>query len=137
MTENDTAARIYDLVPKNKFDSSHIEDLKRLTDKEIAPILPALLEWIQDMNWPVAHKVLPVLALHQSSLIPHILKALAPEEKDDMWKYWIITCLLPLFSERNIALLTPALKRIAEQPTQNERLGEVNDEAVLFLKERT
>ena len=38
---------IHDLVPKNKFDSSNIERLKHLTDNEIEPILPSLLEWIE------------------------------------------------------------------------------------------
>ena len=93
---------IHDLVPKNKFDSSNIERLKHLTDNEIEPILPSLLEWIQDCNWPVAGDILPVLALHQSALVPLIHRVLSPHEKDDIWKYWIITCLAPLFSDESI-----------------------------------
>ena len=81
---------IHDLVPKNKFDSSNIERLKHLTDNEIEPILPSLLEWIQDCNWPVAGDILPVLALHQSALVPLIHRVLSPHEKDDIWKYWIM-----------------------------------------------
>lgn len=30
------------LVPQNKFDSSHIEELKLLSDEEIEPILPMI-----------------------------------------------------------------------------------------------
>lgn len=75
---------IHDLVPKNKFDSSNIERLKHLTDNEIEPILPSLLEWIQDCNWPVAGDILPVLALHQSALVPLIHRVLSPHEKDDI-----------------------------------------------------
>ena len=93
---------IHDLVPKNKFDSSNIERLKHLTDNEIEPILPSLLEWIQDCNWPVAGDILPVLALHQSALVPLIHRVLSPHEKDDIWKYWIITCLVPLFSDESM-----------------------------------
>ena len=72
---------IHDLVPKNKFDSSNIERLKHLADNEIEPILPSLLEWIQDCNWPVAGDILPVLALHQSALVPLIHRVLSPHEK--------------------------------------------------------
>ena len=42
------------LVPKDKCDGSHIEELKRLSDGEIEPILPRLLAWTQDVHWPVS-----------------------------------------------------------------------------------
>lgn len=123
-----------DLVPKDKFDDFNIGRLKQLTDKEIEPILPALLEWIQDCNWPIAKEVLPVLALHQSALVPFILSVLSPEGKDDIWKYWIITCLMPLFSEENRKPVLPSIKRIAERPTENEKLEEVQEAAIIFLQ---
>lgn len=127
---------IYDLVPKDKFDNSNVEKLKNLTDSEIKPILPALLEWIQDCNWPVASDILPVLALHQSDLIPLIHGVLSPNEKNDMWKYWIITWLTPLFSDESIDCILPDIKRIATSPTQSELSEGINEEAVLFLQNR-
>lgn len=53
---------IYDLVPKNKSDISHLKELESLSDDEIRPVLFMLLEWIKDMNWPVAPKILVILA---------------------------------------------------------------------------
>ena len=106
---------IHDLVPKNKFDSSNIERLKHLTDNEIEPILPSLLEWIQDCNWPVAGDILP---------------------KDDIWKYWIITCLAPLFSDESINCILSDIQRIAKSPTQGELREEVHEAAVIFLQNR-
>ena len=100
---------IHDLVPKNKFDSSNIERLKHLTDNEIEPILPSLLEWIQDCN---------------------------PHEKDDIWKYWIITCLVPLFSDESINCILSDIQRIAKSPTQGELREEVHEAAVIFLQNR-
>ena len=139
MNKGDSESRMdfYDLIPKNKYDISNIEKLKQLTTKEIEPILPALLEWIQDRNWPVAEALLPVLALHQSALTPLIMNILSPKEEDNIWKYYIITCLLPLFSDACIAPLLPSLKRIAENPTQNEILEETNSAAFAFLQDRT
>lgn len=127
---------IHDLVPKNKFDSSNIERLKHLTDNEIEPILPSLLEWIQDCNWPVAGDILPVLALHQSALVPLIHRVLSPHEKDDIWKYWIITCLAPLFSDESINCILSDIQRIAKSPTQGELREEVHEAAVIFLQNR-
>ena len=127
---------IYELIPKDKFDSSNIERLKKLTDNEIEPILPSLLEWIQDCNWPVARDILPVLALHQSVLVPLIHRVLSPNEKDDIWKYWIITCLAPLFSDKSINCILPDIERIAQSPTQGEVREEVNKAAAIFLQNR-
>lgn len=127
---------IFDLVPKDKFDSSTIAALKSLADEEIVPILPALLEWIQDCNWPVASDILPVLALHQAALVPLIHSVLGPNEKDDIWKYWIIICLIPLFSDVTIDQLLPDIQRIAQNPTQNELREEVQEAAVSFLQDR-
>lgn len=127
---------VYDLVPKNKFDNSNIERLKQLTDEEIEPILPDLLKWIQDANWPVFKEILSVLALYQAALAPHILSVLRAEEKDEIWKYWIIDCLAPFYSDANLPLILPAIKRIAENPTQDEIYEEVNEMAADFLQER-
>ena len=124
---------VFDLLPKNKFDSSGMEGLKRLSDEEIHPILPALLEWIQDMNWPVAQKVLPVLAMHEKCLVPLIRARLQPGEGDDIWKYWIVARLLPLFSQESLASLLPSLERIALQPTDGEKDEGVDGLAADFL----
>lgn len=60
-----TEARdVWALVPKDKFDISGIEGLLRLTEDEIAPALPALLEWLRDGNWPAAKALRPVLTRH-------------------------------------------------------------------------
>lgn len=101
---------------------------------EIAPILPALLTWLQDINWPAAKELLPVLALHQVALTPLILRVLSPEETDEIWKYWIISSLMPLFSDANRTAILPSIQRIAERPTENERLEEVDVVAMAFLQ---
>ena len=93
---------VHALVPKDKCDCSHIEELKRLSASEIEPILPRLLAWIQDINWPVAADLLPVLAQRQTALLPLIREILRAEETDDVWKYWILTSLAPLFSEESV-----------------------------------
>lgn len=68
----------FNLVPKNKFDTLNINKLMELSDTEILPIIPALLEWIQDMNWSVSPYIVKVLAKHQKIsdiYIANLLKA--------------------------------------------------------------
>ncbi len=124
---------VQQLLPKDKYDNSNIEKLRQLTDEEIAPVLPALLEWLKDANWPVFDDVLSVLALHQSALVPLIISILSSDEKDGIWKYWIISRLLPLFSDENIKAVLSSVKRIEENPTEGERTEEVNEIAADFL----
>lgn len=121
------------LVPKDKHDTSGIAQLLRLTDNEIAPILPALLEWMQDGNWPVAKALLPVLAKHERQTAPLAAQLLLPEQTDDDWKYFLLTDLLPLFSGQALSGVLPAVQRIAAAPTQGERDSEVDAAAADFL----
>lgn len=129
-------AEIFDLVPKNKFDTSGIETLRGLDDEEIAPVLPYLLEWIQDLNWPVAAEVIPVLAMHSTALLPHIRRVLSRDETDGMWKYWVVTALLPRFPNADIAVLADVLERIAGEPTADEAEAEADIAAGELLNER-
>lgn len=125
---------INELIPKDNFDNSNIKKLAELSDEEIAPILLPLLTFIQDMNWPVAKEILPVLTKHQSVLIPLIAEVLKSEEKDDIWKYWIIKKLLPLFSLENAGKIRPCVERIVKNPTRGEAEEEVNIVALEYLK---
>lgn len=80
---------------------------------------------MQDYNWPVAKEILPVLALHQELITPLIIDVLA--EEDDDWKYWIISCLLPLFVDKNLEPIVLFVKIIAENPTKWECEAEVDE----------
>ena len=125
------------LIPKDKHDISDITQLLRLTDDEIAPILPALLEWIQDGNWPVAKALLPVLAKHERQTAPLVAQLLLPEQTDDDWKYFLLTDLLPLFSKQALPIVLPAVQRIAAAPTQGERDAEVDAASADFAANQT
>ena len=113
-------------VPKNKFDTFGIPLLNQMSDAEILPAIPRLLEWIQDMNWPVAAEVVSLLAKHQSITEPELVRILHPDEKDSIWKYWIIAELLPRFEKPLSEELLAAVRRIAEHPNRDESLEEAD-----------
>ncbi|MBD5496008.1 MAG: DUF5071 domain-containing protein [Lachnospiraceae bacterium] len=126
--------QVKNLVPKNKFDFSGMEELMKLSDEEIEPVIPDLLAWMKDMNWPVAKEMPDLLALHQETLIPHIIEILQPEQEESDWKYFIINYLLPLLDEKYLLMLKPALERIVKNPTRGELAEEANIAAEDFLK---
>lgn len=128
--------KINDLLPKNKFDNSNMEKIRDIPNNEIEPLLPELLTWLQDANWPIFKDVLELLVNRQKPLIPLIINILKPEQRDDVWKYYIISALLPLFSDKNLEILLPFIKRIAETPTETEKIEEVDQAAINLLKSR-
>lgn len=127
--------RVEDLIPKNIFDFSGIDELKMLSDEEIMPIMPALLEWMKDMTWPIAKEMPMLLSEHQKVLIPCIIEALRPEQLECDWKTFIICILLPLLDKEYLSMLKVSLERIAESPTWGEKSEQTNIVARELLDE--
>lgn len=101
---------VYHLVPKDKCDVSSIAELSALTDSEIEPIIYDLLEWIQDYNWLVAQELMPVLREHEAVVFPHIKGIL--DGDDFWWKYWIVNCLVPYFSNEHSETLKAEIESV-------------------------
>ena len=118
--------KVKDLVPKNISDFSGIEELRKLSDEEIASVIPDLLAWMKDMNWPVAKEMPDLLAPHQRVLIPHVIEILQPEQSECDWKTYIILFLLPLLNEKYLLMIKPSLERIVKNPTRGELSEETN-----------
>jgi len=113
------------LIPRDKFDFAHFPELMEISEEEVKPILPDLLFWIADMNWPIATEMVKVLARFPNSVIPLIKELLKPTEKDEDWKYFIITDLIPAFPTESQELLAESIKRILDAPTDGEVDSEV------------
>ncbi len=124
----------HNLVPRDKFDMSNTDKLLKLSDAEIEPLLWDLLQWTQDMNWPVASEIVHVLSNRGNILEPYILKILSAKQDDAIWKYWILSNLLPRFTDQPSQEIILAIKRIAEHPTKDEISEEADAAAKIFLK---
>jgi hypothetical protein len=83
------AEDIRNLVPKSKHDHEAANAAVAAGYPAVEPILPELLEWLQDMNWPVAKSLAPFLASVGEPLIPHLKRIF--ESEDVIWKAWIIS----------------------------------------------
>jgi len=118
-------------LPRNKHDIGKVEELKKLDRKILVALLPDLLEFIQDMNWPVAPGILEILLTFPKEIVPHVQDALTTN--DDNWKWFILHFLvieLPLESRGHFK---DYLTRVAENPTENELAEELDEIAKEIL----
>ena len=115
------------LIPKNKFDQETVDKLEKLSFDQLRPIVPQLLEWLQDMNWPIARPVADILEPYIDKIIPEIIKIFKTD--DGMWKYWMVIFV------RNTTdpLLIAEIERIAKFPTRDEIEDEVDLLAIEIL----
>jgi hypothetical protein len=118
------------LIPQNKFDTDRAEQAVAAGYPAVEPILPELLEWIQDSNWPVARVLGPFLGSIGTPLIPHIKKILATD--DNIWKYWTLTHVVQ-DSPDVAAALREDLQRYADSPTADERAEGLDELARTIL----
>jgi hypothetical protein len=115
---------IIDYIPKHKCDLEKIDELSKKKYPKYKSILPDLFEWIQDMNWPVAQKIVPLLINAGKDVIPIVKNILV--SSDDIWKYWTLSFVIDKMNNDIIGLLTDDLIRIIKNPTDGEKLEEVN-----------
>lgn len=106
------------LLPVDKWELGAVERLSVHDYPTVEPLVPALLEWMQDLNWPVAQALHPFLAKLGEPLAPHIRSILRTD--DDVWKYWVLICVVAE-SPALLLALKPELEVLAERPTDGER----------------
>ncbi|MBZ4034348.1 DUF5071 domain-containing protein [Flavobacterium sp. 17A] len=111
---------IKELIPKDKFDFETVEKLKSYTFDEIEPIIPDLLEWLQDINWPISTSVKELLIPFTEKISSEIIKIL--QGKDEIWKYWILQFFGKTIKNK---LVLDEIKRITKNPTKAEIEEEV------------
>ncbi|ETT62605.1 hypothetical protein C173_25936 [Paenibacillus sp. FSL R7-277] len=93
------------------------EVIVRLGFPRVKPILPGLLEWIQDMNWPGAAQIAPFLREIGNPLIPYIQDVFRNQSQDEEWMYWIFEMILDHWNKEQITPLREDLIRLNEGGT--------------------
>lgn len=129
---SDLPVELLEYLPKSKYDPECIERLRQLNPNSIKTLLPQLLIWIQDINWPNAGRVLPFLLANGQEIIPEIEWVL--NGQDDIWKGNCIRHILSQLSPEIGQPLIPILKRIADNPSANEKAEEIDIDAVACIE---
>ncbi|MBP2243270.1 hypothetical protein J2Z40_003869 [Cytobacillus eiseniae] len=119
------------LLPRNKHDFDRVDQLKKMNRIELLPLLPGLLEWIQDMNWPIAHEVAELLLTFPNEMVPLIQDVFATN--DEIWKYWCLDILIKRLPKEIKVQLKDELIRLVERPTVGEKYEELDEMASEIL----
>lgn len=121
---------LQDLVPKHKHDIETAEKLKQYNYYEIKSIVPDLLKWLQDFNWPVSRPVADYLEPMTDYISDEIIDILRAD--DGMWKYWV----LHVFGARlNNERVLNELERIMHNAEHTE-LFDVQEFSRVILEKR-
>jgi len=124
-------------IPEDKFDLAAIDRAVEVGFPQINPILPDLLEWIKDGNWPVALPTASLLSGAGLEIVPVIKSILNGD--DGMWKYWTIDLVVRPGATKLQLAVQSDLDRVTRNPSQDDLSCEVAEEAkaVLLSLERT
>ena len=120
-------------IPTNKFDIQACKQLEIALLTEVQPFILELLAWLQDFNWPVAPFVKQKLIQFDEELIKPLKVVLTGN--DVVWKYFILTELIPEVKINVVNSLQPELKQIAYSPSDDEKSEEVDKLALKYLKQ--
>ncbi|MDF2550901.1 MAG: hypothetical protein K0R77_176 [Chryseobacterium sp.] len=117
------------LIPKDKSDLLPAYRLEDYKYEEIKSIIPQLMEWLQDMNWPVAGILAENLLRYQDDIEDEIMFVL--NTNDEVWKYWVISIFGKSTKSKKIQ---ERINQIATHPTPTEVIDEVNLVAIEVIK---
>lgn len=123
---------IKDYIPRDKSDVQSVEELSKIGYPFYRPILGDLFKCIEDINWPIAPSVVPLLIAAGDDVIPHIRLIL--ESKDAIWEYWTLYSVVSKMPIHVIVKLKDDLQRIVDNPSSDEISEEVDKEAKSLLE---
>ena len=122
-----------ELIPHDKFDTESVEKLAGYSFEELEPIVPKLLEWLQDGNWPVSRPLgVFLLTLPSDKLAPYLMEVM--QGNDMEWKYFLIAILGSGDQHKMAPEFLKEIQRIASQPTALEIACELDQVAQCALE---
>ncbi len=121
------------IVPADKGDMESCGRLAAASDEEVIVVISELLEWLQDMNWPVANSVRDRIKVIREPLIEPLNLILSGN--DESWKWFIVESLLRNVAPEVISGIKKELVRIHEAPRKAEIDEKVWEEVKEFLDE--
>lgn len=119
-------------LPMHKSDFARTDAIIELGYPAVAPVIPQLLEWLQDCNWPISHRIARFLVEIGEPVFPFVREVF--NGTDGTWKYWCIGRFIDELPIDQAAKLRPELQRLAYHPTPGDHSDEVDEMAREALK---
>jgi hypothetical protein len=117
------------LLPKDKCDDEAVDHLNTLSSTEIQLLIPNLLTWLQDINWPIAMPIAKILLKQETQkLVVEPVREIL-RGNDEVWKYWVLGHLVMGMDREQQEMLRAEIERIAMYPTKEEKEAEADDNA--------
>lgn len=124
---------VRELIPQHKMDHEKTARLKKVEKDHLISIIPELMKWLQDGNWPVFPEVRDILIPLDRALLPSIKYVLGTNDGD--WKYFVLSGLVSQLSRETIEELKQELSTIAYYPSESDKASEVDDIAKEILNQ--
>jgi len=121
----------HNYIPSHKSDYETVKKLLNANQETIKELVPDLLIWLQDGNWPIASDIAKILKPLNGELLPHIRMVLNTNDGD--WKYFMLNALVRDLDQEVQVKLKNDLLRIVEYPTNDEVNSEVTEVAQEIL----
>lgn len=107
-------------IPKDKFDVAAVERLALARPEQIIGIERTLLEWIADIDWPVAKELIKILPKYHKEIVPTIVVLLSNPKEDIYLKISIVEHLLPRLPNDSFIELASVIEYMANINPKNE-----------------
>lgn len=128
------SAALRDLLPRDKHDAERARALVDLGWPAVEPVMPEIMTWLQDANWPIARVFYPFLASIGKPLAPYVRAVF--DTTDDIWKRGVLELVLRNSSELAVAFRAD-LERLVTAPTANEQAEDLDETAREILSSLT
>ena len=119
-------------IPRHKGDLDTARSAVAAGYAQLKPVIPEILQWHQDYNWPVAHILSDLYRDADDDIIPHLERVL--QSDDWCWKYWVVSDIIPQIGKSAARHFLPELERLSRAPTKDEIANEIDQVARDALK---
>lgn len=105
-------------LPKHKSDHESVDVLTSLERSMVIPLLPELLVWLQDTNWPIASEIVDLLLKYTVEIIPHVKTIFS--QSDSGWTYNIFNDLINEWEMEFVSVLSSSLRELAQNSDNDD-----------------
>ncbi len=119
-------------IPTDKHDVEAIHWARKIGFPALGPIIPDLLLWLQDINWPVAKHAAELLSGSGVEIVPHVQAVFS--SSDSIWKLWVLLYLCPNLSPDILNELRADITRLVDDPSAGDMEEDVPAAARNLLK---